>query len=189
MFFDSWYAIVQVFVTSLFAFSILIILLRVSGKRTLSKWNAFDYIVTIALGSILASVIMSKDIVVSEGILASFLLIAFQFIITWLYVRISWIEDWIKAKPTLLYYKNQFFSDKMKKQRVSKSEILAAIRASGCASLEKIEVVVLETDGSFSVIKRSENNESNSALEDVEGTIYIQEPSNSGFWQRESSRN
>ncbi|CAN5492072.1 DUF421 domain-containing protein [soil metagenome] len=169
MFFETWYAVLQVFLTSLFAYSILIIFLRVSGKRTLSKWNAFDFIVTIALGSILASVILSKDVVVLEGVLASALLIIFQFIITWLSVRINWIKDLVKAKPTLLYDKNKFLFDKMKNQRVSKSEILAAIRASSIGSLEKVEAVVLETDGSFSVIKKSENDDSNSALGDVEG--------------------
>lgn len=169
MFFENWYAVLQVFLTSLFAYSILIVFLRISGKRTLSKWNAFDFIVTIALGSILASVILSKDVVVLEGVLASGLLIGFQFIITWLGVRISWINDLVKAKPTLLYSQDKFLFDKMKQQRVAKSEILAAIRASSIGSLEKVEAVVLETDGSFSVIEKSENGNSNSALEDVEG--------------------
>lgn len=169
MFFDSWFAALQVFITALIAYSILIVFLRVSGKRTLSKWNAFDFIVTIALGSILASVILSKDVVIAEGILGSALLIIFQFIITWLSVRISWIEDLVKAKPTFLYDNDSFLFDKMKKQRVSKSEILAAIRASSIGSLEKVEAVVLETDGSFSVVEKSENGDSNSALEDVRG--------------------
>ncbi len=109
MFFEDWYSVLQIFLTSLFAYSILIIFLRVSGKRTLSKWNAFDFIVTIALGSILASVILSKDVVVLEGVLASALLIVFQFIITWLSVRVGWIEDLIKAEPTLLYDKKISF--------------------------------------------------------------------------------
>lgn len=169
MFFDGWYAVLRVFIASLFAYSMLIVLLRVSGKRTLSKWNVFDFVVTIALGSILASVILSKDVVIAEGVLASALLITFQFVITWLSVRVSWIADLIKAKPTLLYDKDKFLFDKMKEQRVAKSEILAAIRASSIGSLEKVEAVVLETDGSFSVIEKSENGDSNSALEDVKG--------------------
>ncbi len=49
------------------AYVALIIFLRVSGKRTLSKWNAFDFVVTIALGSILASVVVSKDLVLVEA--------------------------------------------------------------------------------------------------------------------------
>ncbi len=98
MFFDGWYVVLQVFITALFAYSIQIIFLRVSGKRTLSKWNAFDFIVTIALGSILASVIMSKDVVIFEGILAWALLIIFQFTITWFAVRASLVEDLTRAK-------------------------------------------------------------------------------------------
>lgn len=169
MFFESWYGILQVFISCLVAYSSLILWLRVSGKRTLSKWNAFDFIVTIALGSILATVILSKDVKIAEGIVASVLLIAFQFIITWLSVRVKWIEDLVKSKPTLLYDKDEFLFNKMKRQRVAKAEILAAIRASSIGSLEKVKAVVLETDGSFSVIKKSENDDSNSALEDVEG--------------------
>ena len=169
MFFDNWYQILQVFISCLLVYVAFIILLRISGKRTLSKWNAFDFIVTIALGSILASVILSKGVVILEGILASFLLIIFQFIITWLSVRVDWIENLVKANPTLLYNENNFLFDEMKKQRVTKGEILAAIRASSIGSLEKVKAVVLETDGSFSVIKKSENEDSNSALEDVEG--------------------
>ncbi len=174
MIFGNWYGVLQVFATSLLAYSILIILLRVSGKRTLSKWNAFDFVVTIALGSILASVILSKDVVLVEGVLASALLIGFQFIITWLSVRTSWVENLIKAKPALLYNKDKFLFDKMKKQRVAKSEILAAVRASSIGFMEKVEAVVLETDGSFSVIKKSENDYTHSALEGVEGAEKFQ---------------
>lgn len=169
MFFENWYGILQVFVSCLVAYSTLILWLRVSGKRTLSKWNAFDFIVTIALGSILASVILSKDVKIAEGIFASVLLIGLQFIITWLSVRVGWIEDLIKAKPTLLYRENEFLFEEMKRQRVAKAEILAAVRTSSIGSLEKVKAVVLETDGSFSVIKKSDNDDSDSALEDVEG--------------------
>ena len=169
MFFESWYEFLRIFINCLVAYTILIFWLRISGKRTLSKWNSFDFVVTIALGSVLATTILSKDTVVLAGALALGLLIGFQFIITWLSVRVDWFADLIKAKPTLLYSKDKFLFDKMKNQRVAKGEILAAIRASSIGSLEKVEAVVLETDGSFSVIKKSENEDANSALEDVEG--------------------
>ena len=132
----------------------LIFWLRVAGKRTLSKWNAFDLVVTIAFGSLVASVILSKDISLSEGILALVLLIALQYILTWLSVRVSWVRNLIKADPTMLYYKGNFLRDTMQSQRVPEAEILSAVRNSNFASLEEIEAVVLETDGSFSVIKK-----------------------------------
>ena len=168
MFFDDWNGILRIFVSCVVVYSALILWLRISGKRTLSKWNAFDFIATIAIGSILATVILSKDTPVLEGVFALALLIALQFLITFLSVRIGWFEDLVKAKPTLLYDENEFFFDEMKRQRVAKAEILAAIRASSIGSLEQVKAVVLETDGSFSVIKKSDD-DSNSALEDVEG--------------------
>ncbi len=168
MFFDDWNGILRIFISCVVVYSALIIWLRVSGKRTLSKWNAFDFIATIALGSILATAILSKDIPVLEGIFALVLLVALQYLITFLSVRVDWFENLVKAKPTLLYDEDEFLFNEMNKQRVAKSEILAAVRASSISSLEQVKAVVLETDGSFSVIKKSES-DSNSALEDVEG--------------------
>ena len=167
MFFNSWFNLLSVLVVGVLAYAALILWLRVFGKRTLSKWNAFDFVVTIALGSILATVITSKDIPLIEGVSAFLLLITLQFIITWLSVRFSFVKNIIKAKPTLLLDKGEFLPDALCRQRVDESEVRAAIRSQGLAAVEEVEAVVLETDGTFSVIKKSAN-DSRSALQDVE---------------------
>ncbi len=169
MLFENWQEIWRIFISGLAAYTLLVILLRVSGKRTLSKWNAFDFIVTIALGSILASIILSKKPLILEGIFAAFLLIAFQYVITFASSRIKFIDSIIKAEPTLLFFKGDYKKEAMKKQRVAKSEILSAVRASSIGSLDKVEAVVLETDGTFSVIEKSQTGDGDSALEDVIG--------------------
>ena len=166
MFFDDWFALFRILAVSVFAYAALIVLLRVSGKRTLSKWNAFDFVVTIALGSTLASVIMSKDISLADGVFALLLLVGLQFVITRLSVRFDWVKNLIKAEPTLLLDRGEFLMEAMKRQRVTESEIRAAIRSAGAAAVEEIEAVVLETDGSLSVVKKSPN-DSRSALKDV----------------------
>ena len=166
MFFDSWFGIVRILIVGVHAYAALIIFLRVSGKRTLSKWNAFDFVVTIALGSTLASVIISKDVVLIEGVIAFALLIGLQFVITRLSVRFNFIENVVKAEPTLLFDKGEFLNEAMRRQRVAESEVRAAIRSKGFASIENIEAVVLETDGTFSVVKKSAN-DSRTALKDV----------------------
>lgn len=167
MFFDNWFALLRILAVGISAYVSLVVLLRISGKRTLSKWNAFDFVVTIALGSILASVILSKDITFAEGVFAFSLLIGLQFVITRLSVKFDFIKNLIKSKPTLLLDKGEFMRDAMKRQRVGESEIRSAIRAAGSAAVEDIEAVVLETDGTFSVIKKSPNG-SRSALDDVD---------------------
>ncbi len=87
MFFDDWFGLIRILIVGVLAYASLVVCLLVSGKRTLSKWNAFDFVVTIALGSTLASVIVSRDVVLIEGVVAFALLIGLQFVITRLSVR------------------------------------------------------------------------------------------------------
>lgn len=87
MFFDSWTGLGRVIVVGTAAYVILVFMLRVSGKRTLSKLNAFDFVVTVALGSTLATILLSKDVALAEGVLALALLVFLQMGITWLSVR------------------------------------------------------------------------------------------------------
>ncbi len=169
MFFENWHEMLRIFISAIIAYVVFVTILRVSGKRTLSKWNVFDFIVTIALGSLLADVIVSESNRIYEGLFAAALLIALQFLITFLSTRFDWVKHLVKAKPTLLYYQNEYRKDAMKKQRVVKAEILAAMRSSSIGSVDAVEAVVLEADGSFSVIEKSDSKGTDSALEDVEG--------------------
>ena len=83
---------------------LLLLLLRVSGKRTLTKMNAFDLVVTVALGSMLATVLLAKSVALAEGLTAFVLLIFLQFVLTWLSVRSRAGSRLVKSEPTLLVY-------------------------------------------------------------------------------------
>ncbi|MGB3758785.1 MAG: YetF domain-containing protein [Rivularia sp. (in: cyanobacteria)] len=166
--FNSWDSLQHTLIVGTLGYIAVIFLMRISGKRTLSKWNSFDFIVTIAFGSILATLMLSKDTSLVQGVLAIGLLVFFQFIITWISVRSDIFQGWIKAEPTLLLFQGEFQSNAMRHQRVCKGEILAALRTNGMAALEDAEAVILETDGSFSVIKKLKDS-STSALADVKG--------------------
>jgi len=106
-----------------------------------------------------------------EGVVALALLILLQFAITWLSVRSPRFSRLIKSEPTLLLRKGKFVDRAMKAQRVTRGEVLAAVRASGTGDLGSIAFVVLETDGSFSVIPERQGagpEGAASALEDVQ---------------------
>lgn len=159
IYFDGWESIIRTLITTVLAYIVLIFLLRASGKRTLSKMNAFDFVVTIALGSTLATVILNKGVALADGILALFLLIFLQFIITWLSARFTIISNIVKSTPSLLVYKGEMLKDMMIKERVDEDEIHAIIRENGFSSLKDIDAIVLETDGSLTAIKKVEQNE------------------------------
>lgn len=151
--FDQLPSLIRVAVAALVAYAALIVCLRISGKRTLSKWNAFDFVATVAMGSILATVMLSKDVSLAEGVMAFVVLIGLQFLITWTSVRSERVRRLLKSEPTLLLLQGRFFDAAMREQRVTESEMRAAIRSAGVAAIEDVYAVVLETDGSFSVLK------------------------------------
>jgi uncharacterized membrane protein YcaP (DUF421 family) len=155
MFFDNWFGLFRTLIVGVLAYAALVATLRVSGKRTLSKMNAFDLVVTVALGSTLATVLLSKDVALLEGILAFVLLIGLQYIIAWLNVRSAWVRSLVKSEPALLVYRGRFLHGALQKERVVQEEIEAAVRQQGIAAMDEVEAVVLETDGSFSVVKKT----------------------------------
>lgn len=79
-------------------------LLRLFGKRTLSKWNAFDFVVTIALGSTLSTAMTSTDVSLAQSVTAFTLIVALQFIVTFISVRSKSVMNLVKSQPTLLFY-------------------------------------------------------------------------------------
>jgi uncharacterized membrane protein YcaP (DUF421 family) len=152
--FESWAGLVRVLVNCVVGYTCVIAILRISGKRTLSKLNAFDFVVTIALGSTLATLIVSKDMILAEGVLAVALLVSLQYIITAASVRSSLFSGLVKSEPTLLAHDGIFLKEAMLKQRVTPDEVLAALRAHKLEAIEDAAAVVLETDGSISVLPR-----------------------------------
>lgn len=138
------------------AYAALVVILRLSGKRSLAQMNAFDLVVTVSLGSILATMMLSKTAALTEGITALALLLFLQFGITWLSVRIPPIRNLVRSEPSLLYHDHAFMVDTMKKQRVSRDELVQIIRSSGATSLTEVGSVILETNGKFSVLPHSQ---------------------------------
>jgi uncharacterized membrane protein YcaP (DUF421 family) len=153
MFFDSWTGLGRVLAVGTLAYISLVLILRISGKRTLTKLNAFDLVVTVALGSTLATVLLSKSVALAEGILAMALLVFLQFVITWLSVRSPRFQELVKSEPTLIMRQGQFLDGALRAQRITREEVIAALRSNGVADAADVAAVVLETDGSIAVIK------------------------------------
>lgn len=150
-FFESWYNVGRTVTLSFIGFAALMILLRVSGKRTLSKLNAFDFVFVVAVGSVFASTIISKDITLVEGIASMATLIGIQVGLAELAMRFSAIERIVNGEPTLLLSRGKFIPRALRKERITEEEVRGAIRAKGVNRVEDVDAVILENDGSLSV--------------------------------------
>lgn len=168
VFFNGWDGLLRTLVIGMLAYVALVLILRISGKRTLSKMNAFDLVVTVALGSTLATILLNKDVALAEGIVAFALLVGLQFLVTWSSVRVRWVRKIVTGEPRMLFYRGEFLPKAMKIARVTESEVQAAIRSAGQYNMEEVEAVVLETDASFSVVRRQGKANGASSLSDLQ---------------------
>lgn len=168
-FFESWSSLGQTVLAGVVAYTLLVAFLRISGKRTLAKLNAFDFVVTVAIGSTLATVLTSKSLPLADGALALALLVALQFAVAWLTVRVPWFRRVVKSRPAAVFRRREFDDAAMARERLSRDEVLMAIRRAGLHDVDGVFMVILETDGSLSVLRHPEERPSRPSTADVMG--------------------
>jgi uncharacterized membrane protein YcaP (DUF421 family) len=154
MFFSSWEGLLRIVVIGCLGYLTIVLFLRLSGNRTLSKMNSFDFIITIALGSTFATAILDKKTALLDAVLTFGLLIGLQYIVTYLSVKYPAFERFVKASPVLLYHKGEFIRENMKQVHVTEAEVKSGIRQEGIADIAAVESVILENNGKISVTRK-----------------------------------
>jgi uncharacterized membrane protein YcaP (DUF421 family) len=169
MWFDSWPEILRVLAVGSASYASVVVLLRVSGKRTLGQLNAFDFIVTVAFGSTLATILLSPDVAFFEGLAALVVLAGLQFAIAWASAHVPGARSAVTSQPVALVLSGELQHAQLRRNRLSESEVLQAVRATGAGDLADIAAVVLETNGTISVIPKNKLG-GGTALDGVLGT-------------------
>lgn len=165
LFFKDWESLYHVGICSVISYITLFIFIRISGKRTLAKLNAFDFVVTVTLGSTLSSMILAK-VTITEGLLALAIIILLQYLLAWTAKEIKSTEKVINSSPTLLFYDGKFLENAMKKEVITREEIYAEIRKYRLERIDDVKAVVMELNGEITVVKKSRNPTEHSSLDD-----------------------
>jgi len=169
IFFKDWLSIGHVAVATVVAFITLFLFLRISGKRTLAQLNAFDFVVTVALGSTL-SYMMLNLVPLLEGVVVLMLIIFMQYLFAWTARSSTNMEHLVNAVPQLLFYEGRFVEDAMKREALTEEEVYATVRHAGIDQIEHVKAVVMELNGQISVIKKTTGS-GKSSLDEFEGII------------------
>lgn len=166
----SWAQLGEVALSALLAYVAIVVVTRVSGARTTAQLNAFDWIVNVMVGSLAASAILLEDVSLLSALVAITVIVALQFALSALSQTFAPFEKAVKDEPTLLTHNGQLLEAAMRETRVSKDEIYTALRAEGMTDLADANWVILETNGTLSVIPRDANlnADQEAALEDVD---------------------
>jgi uncharacterized membrane protein YcaP (DUF421 family) len=116
--FDGWKSLGRALLMCLLAYPFLIALLRLFGKRTLSKVNIFDFIISVTYGATLSSVLTNDKVSLADGAVILFMLTLLQFIVAKLSTKSKRVSDLIEASPSFLYYEGQLFQKEMQRERI-----------------------------------------------------------------------
>lgn len=161
----DWMSLLHAAAVGIPVYVALILFLRLSNKRALAKINAYGLVVTVALGSILATTFISREARLADGLLAIALLLVLQLVIAMLVRRFPRFERLVTQQPALLLYRGRPIDSALRSQRVTQRELAAAIRGHGHMDFGAIHAVVLEANGDFSVIVDEEDGDR--ALADI----------------------
>jgi uncharacterized membrane protein YcaP (DUF421 family) len=155
VFFHSWGDIGRAVVTTAIVFLLIVALLRVIGPRAIARMSGYDMVATVTLGSVVATVAVTRGVTVSEGLAALLTLVGLQEVVRLAQSRWLAAHHVVRQPPIVVVWNGELLEDRLRGNNISADEVRAAIRGAGLASVSEARVVVLENDGNWSVISMS----------------------------------
>jgi len=128
-----------------------IIMTRICGKRSLSKMASYDFAMTVAVGSIIATTALSSSVSMVEGVLGMVVIYLLQMIAA--YVRRNkTVKNLMDNSPLLLMDGPKIIEDNLKKARVTEGDLRSKLREANITQLSQVIAVIFETTGDISVL-------------------------------------
>jgi uncharacterized membrane protein YcaP (DUF421 family) len=141
-------------VRALIVYFFLLIMFRVLGKRQVGQMTPFDLIVLLILSNVLQNAMIGPDNSVLGGMIGALTILA----VNWGVSRIAFdsprFERAIEGVPTVLIHDGKFVEGNLRKETISKEDLMSNLRTQGCFSLAEVETAVLEPSGKISLMKR-----------------------------------
>lgn len=135
---------------------LVMLLVRLSGKRAVGQFTPFDLVLLILLGNAVQNGLNGGDnSVVGAGILAV-CLIALNYGVAFVAARSPGARKLIEGEPVILARDGKVFRHVLRRELVSNADFLEAMRETGCSDIERILVATLETNGRISIVLADE---------------------------------
>lgn len=149
----SWVGSIAIFLTALGIYLTVIVMTRLCGKRSFSKMSSFDFAMTVAVGSIIATTILSKSVSLADGVVGTIAVYLLQ-IGAALSRRNKIVKKAMDNEPLLLMEGPVILEKNLRKGRVAKSDLRAKLREANITELSEVKAVVFETTGDISVLHK-----------------------------------
>jgi uncharacterized membrane protein YcaP (DUF421 family) len=142
--------------TTIAIYLAILLLTHLNGLQSFSKMSSFDFAITIAIGSVIASTIVMEDPPLAQGLVGLAALFALQFVVSSIRRRVPRSTRWLDNQPLLIMAGSEMISEHMDRARMSRDDLFAKLRMSGVHHADQVFAVVFETTGDVSVIRRGD---------------------------------
>lgn len=158
VFFDDWGTLLRIVISSAAVYFCIVLFHRISGKRSTSQLNNFDWVVTVMIGSIGASTAVLANVPLIEGMTSIITLLVLQYAVTKYSSLSPEFANLIVCEPRVVFYEGQFLPEAMRKERLTRQEIECAMRSEGIHDFDEVAAVIFESDAKLTVVpKRSDD--------------------------------
>jgi len=140
-------------VRAIVVYGVLLVMIRLSGKRTIGQFTPFDLLVVLLLSEAVGSSMVGEDRSLTGGLIVAGVLVALNFGVAWISARNRRVDEALEGAPILLARGGRIFDSVLRRQRVSEADIEKALRCADCR-LEELDCAFLEVDGGISIQKR-----------------------------------
>lgn len=154
----SWESVITIAVNAVGIYLAIIIFTRLTGKRSFSKMSSFDFAMTVAIGSIIASTVLSSSVTLAAGIMGLAMIYGLQLSVAFLR-NYRGVSDLVDNTPLMLMEGSRILKDNLKKAKVTEGDLRSKLREANVLNLSQVKAVVFESTGDISVIHSSDAQE------------------------------
>ena len=135
-------------------YMIMLIVIRLLGKRTVGNFSAFDLLVALMLGEVVDEIIYG-DVPFVQGMVSIVVITALKILTTWLSYRNQKASSILEGVPTKLVEHGELFHEGMRKEWLTEADVEAFLRLEGVEDMREVKIANMEVDGQVSVIKEN----------------------------------
>ena len=150
--------LVEIVLRTLIMFLLILIILRISGRRGVRQLTLFEVAIILGLGSAAGDPMFQDDLPILHAILVFLTVILLYKGITWLTAKFSFVNKIMEGDPFVVVRDGEFAVNEENISSFSKMEFFAELRNESIEHLGQVRTAVLETDGSMSIIRFSKEN-------------------------------
>ena len=155
-FFDGWEQLLRSAISAAAIYLAIVAAIRVAGQKALAKMSGYDLIVTVALGSVVATLPLTTSVSIADAVAAAVTFLGLQQVTRYFQARSRRIHTLVRERPHLLLWNGRMLEDRMLQSDISADEVRAAVRRSGISSLKQVRAAILENDGEWSIVLQSD---------------------------------